>query len=219
MKNLKLAALAIATACSLSAAIIPAHAEWHESNGKWWYSDDSFKGYATSLQIIDNKFYYFDQDGWMQTGWQKISDKWYYFNSSGEMMTGWILDSGKWYYLNGFGIMLSDTITPDGYWLGSDGAMIDSKNSNAQIIEETIPAETTPVIETIEVEEIIQTEEVSAISSTPFNGYTIIVNTNTKKYHVPGCRSAKTIKSQNIGYSNNESYLITHSYSPCKICH
>ncbi len=218
MKTLKHVVLAIATACSLSATIIPVHAEWHESNGKWWYSDDSFKGYATSLQIIDNKFYYFDQDGWMQTGWQKISDDWYYFNISGEMMTGWIFDSGKWYYLDGFGMMLSDTITPDGYWVGSDGAMIDSQNSNVEtiIVEETI-SETTPEIEIVE--ETIQTEEVSAISSIPFNGYTIIVNTNTKKYHVPGCRSAKTIKSQNIGYSDNESYLINHSYSPCKICH
>lgn len=219
MKNLKLAALAIVTACSLSAAIIPAHAEWHESNGRWWYSNDSVIGYATDLSRINNEFYYFDEDGWMITGWQKISGEWYYFDVSGKMMTGWILDSEKWYYLTPSGSMLSNTITPDGYWVGSDGAMSDSKNSNAQIIEETIPAETTPVIETIEVEEIVQTEEVSAISSTPFNGYTIIVNTNTKKYHVPGCRSAKTIKSQNIGYSNNESYLITHSYSPCKICH
>ena len=216
MKNFKLAALAVATICSLSAAATPVHAEWHESNGRWWYSDDSFKGYATSLQIIDNKFYYFDQDGWMQTGWQKISDEWYYFNSSGEMMTGWIFDSGKWYYLDSFGMMLSDTITPDGYWVGSDGAMIDSQNFNTEtiIVEEIIP-ETTPEI----AEETIQTEEVSAISSIPFNGYTIIVNTNTKKYHVPGCRSAKTIKSQNIGYSDNESYLIAHNYSPCKICH
>ncbi len=155
----------------------------------------------------------------MQTGWQKISDKWYYFSSSGEIMTGWILDSGKWYYLNGFGAMLSDTITPDGYWLGSDGAMIVSYNTEIITVEETTPVETTPVTETVNIEEIIQTEEVSAISSTPFTGYTIIVNTNTKKYHVPGCRAAKTIKAQNIGYSNNESYLIDHSYSPCKICH
>ena len=97
--------------------------------------------------------------------------------------------------------------------------MIVSYNTEIIRVEETTPVETAPTIEIINVEEIIQIEEVSAISSTPFTGYTIIVNTNTKKYHVPGCRAAKTIQSQNIGYSNNESYLIAHSYSPCKICH
>lgn len=216
MKKFKLAALAVATICSLSVTITPAHAEWHESNGRWWYSDSSFIGYATDLSLIDDEFYYFDKDGWMVTGWQEISGEWYYFDSSGKMTTGWVLDSGRWYYLDAFGVMLSNTITPDGYWLGEDGAMIALQDSNIEVIK---VEETTEAAETIQVEEIIQTEEVSAISSVPFNGYTIIVNTNTKKYHVPGCRSVKTIKSQNIGYSNNESYLIAHSYSPCKICH
>ena len=26
--------------------------------------------------------------------------EWYYFNEQGYMMTGWILDGGRWYYMN-----------------------------------------------------------------------------------------------------------------------
>lgn len=47
------------------------------------------------------KYFYFDQDGIMQTGWKLIDGKWYYFYSNG--------------------IMASNT-TIDGYHLGSDGA-------------------------------------------------------------------------------------------------
>ena len=36
---------------------------------------------------IDNKYYYFDSDGVMQTGW--VDDDTYYTGSDGAMRTGW----------------------------------------------------------------------------------------------------------------------------------
>lgn len=56
--------------------------------------------------------------------WEKIADKWYYFDAEGYMMTGWIHWEDKDYYCSENGSMLTDCITPDAYWVGADGARI-----------------------------------------------------------------------------------------------
>ncbi|MBP3926204.1 MAG: hypothetical protein J6D13_03345, partial [Clostridium sp.] len=48
----------------------------------------------------------------------------YYFDEVGYMKTGWILWNSKWYYCGSDGAMLANTTTPDGYYVGSDGAWI-----------------------------------------------------------------------------------------------
>ncbi|MCI9502433.1 MAG: leucine-rich repeat protein, partial [Hungatella sp.] len=50
-------------------------------------------------------WYYFNEEGYMATGWLKDQEKWYYLNpvsdgTLGVMVTGWRLIDGKWYYLN-----------------------------------------------------------------------------------------------------------------------
>jgi len=59
--------------------------------------------------------------------WAKISGKWYRFNENGMMQTGWIVDQGTWYRLNPDGSMESGWIKEesDGYWyfLDESGAM------------------------------------------------------------------------------------------------
>ncbi|MGL5575476.1 MAG: N-acetylmuramoyl-L-alanine amidase family protein [Sarcina sp.] len=42
------------------------------------------------LQVIDNKTYYFDNQGIMQTGIKTIGGQEYYFNNDGIMQTGWV---------------------------------------------------------------------------------------------------------------------------------
>jgi len=42
----------------------------------------------------------------MKTGWQKIDGKWYSFNYEGSMQTGWIKDKDKDYFLYSNGEML-----------------------------------------------------------------------------------------------------------------
>ena len=59
----------------------------------------------------------------------------------------------------------------------------------------------------------------SGISSTPYDGYTIVVNTSTQKYHVIGCRAIKKMNDINKGYADDEGYLLGLGYQPCKICH
>lgn len=79
---------------------------WVQSpeNGRWWY------------QNADGTY---PANTWMQIG-----DKWYFFDAQGYMQTGWIQWDGKEYYCSENGDMLTDCITPDNYLLGADGAKI-----------------------------------------------------------------------------------------------
>ena len=56
----------------------------------------------------------------MAIGWKNIKGEWYYFNNDGEMQTGWIKDNGKDYLLYSSGAMAHDTITY-GYRFDSNG--------------------------------------------------------------------------------------------------
>ena len=84
---------------------------WTQIKGKWYYFSTryweqsqtlTFSGMQTGLQEVDSnglKWFYFNQDGAMQTGWVKVDGKWYYFDSNGRMVTGWQQIGGKWYYM------------------------------------------------------------------------------------------------------------------------
>lgn len=80
-------------------------------------------------QMIDGSWRYFIS-GEQVTGWKKIGDKWYFFDQDGIMQTGWFRSpgNGKWYYLHPTGgSMMTDTwITSSGMWyyLDSDGSMV-----------------------------------------------------------------------------------------------
>lgn len=84
------------------------HARWRQSaDGRWWYDNG---------------------DGtWPAGEWKEIQGKRYFFDEQGYMKTGWFLWEGRWYYCTETGYMLKDCITQDGYWLGLDGAMIEQE--------------------------------------------------------------------------------------------
>jgi len=75
-------------------------------------------------QSIDGKWYYFGEDGTMETGWKQIGDKWYYLLDTGEFSIGWQNIGGKWYYFASNGEMKTDQYI-DGYYIGADGVMTD----------------------------------------------------------------------------------------------
>ena len=55
--------------------------------------------------------------------WELIGGKWYCFDSNGYMRTGWIGWNGAYYYCDpNTGAMLSNTWTPDGFWVDPDGS-------------------------------------------------------------------------------------------------
>ncbi len=67
---------------------------------------------------IDNRWYYFDQNGNMARGWQNVGGFWYFMNNDGIMQSGWINpDGSSWFYLKPGGDMCTGWIQPNpGEW-------------------------------------------------------------------------------------------------------
>lgn len=83
--------------------------EWKKINNSWYFFNQ--EGYmSTGWVQIKGSWYYLDttdteNGGKMNTGWKYIGEQWYYFGTEegemqGKMSTGWKYISGKWYYLN-----------------------------------------------------------------------------------------------------------------------
>lgn len=131
---------------------------WHtDGKGSWWYQTGATSSdYATGWLKVGDKWYYFNQSGWMLTGWVfaswEGSEKlWWYFNedgslfsddwleyngnwyllaSDGHMATGWVddKDRGKYYYLDETGRMVTGWLKLDDAWyyLRSDGSRVEN---------------------------------------------------------------------------------------------
>lgn len=89
----------------------------HDAKGwRYQHADGSFaKGsaYLHWSQGMDK--FFFDEDGYMVTGWKYIIGGWYFFDKkTGAMKTGWIYDSGSWYYLGEDGKMVTGWVTYKG---------------------------------------------------------------------------------------------------------
>ena len=96
-------------------------AGWIQTNGKWLYQHKDGTYTKNDFETIEGQTYYFDENGYMVTGWQKINNKDYFFNASGFMV------KDTWqgaYYLGKDGVMLTKAFTPDGYYVGSDGVYV-----------------------------------------------------------------------------------------------
>ena len=81
------------------------------NNGRWWYryGDGSYP--ISKFDKINGQMYYFNQYGYMETGWKEIDSVWYYFDSSGVMQTSqWI---GNYY-------VLADGTMAKSQWIGND---------------------------------------------------------------------------------------------------
>ena len=90
------------------------------NNGQWWYryGDGSYP--IGKFDVIGNNVYYFNNLGYMVTGWQEIDGEWYYFNASGSMEKNtWIGN----YYLGPYGQMLKNQWIGN-YYVGSNGCWI-----------------------------------------------------------------------------------------------
>lgn len=109
---------------------------WKKNEKGWWFEAKDGSYPKSSWALLgwngQQRWYHFDEKGYMQTGWIKDNGIWYYLHnqadgSQGHMYTGWHLIDGKWYYFSeGMkqpqGAMLANTTTPDGYKVGPDGA-------------------------------------------------------------------------------------------------
>lgn len=134
LKKVMLAAMVVSVVENV--AITEAHAAWQQNkNNQWTWIENSKK--AVGWKYINNKWYSFDDNGIMRTGWFKDTDnKWYYLMSSGEMKTGWLLD-GKWYHFSSSGAMTTGWFKDTNgkwYYLYSNGSMATGwvKDSNGK---------------------------------------------------------------------------------------
>ncbi len=96
---------------------------WKETAGGWIYYENGNR--TVGWKVISEKWYYFNEDGIMETGWVFVGDHWYYLNQWGAMETGWVFVGDHWYYLNQWGAMETGWVFVGGHWyyLNQWGAM------------------------------------------------------------------------------------------------
>ena len=96
--------------------------EWTKIWTEGWARDENGWRYRVGIdEYIRNTWFYFPWNG---------LNYWYYFDDNGYMLTGWQYIGEKWYYLepdegNNPGHMWANTVTPDGHRLDETGARID----------------------------------------------------------------------------------------------
>lgn len=94
--------------------------------GNTYYLDVRKGGLASGEQYILNKWYNFDNNGKMITGWYDFENKKVFYKSTGEMVTGeWCIEN-KWYYFSpSNGAMMVGWIHLPEKWVyyNSDGSM------------------------------------------------------------------------------------------------
>lgn len=84
------------------------------------YSQAAVKG---EWKSEGNRLWYRHEDGtYTRSDWEMIDEKWYLFDEEGYVRTGWVEWKGEQYYCQeGTGEMLKNTTTPDGYVLDDEG--------------------------------------------------------------------------------------------------
>ena len=108
---------------------------WVQDAKGWWYRNPDGSSVVNAWLFVDNNWFHFNRNGYMETDWQFIDNRWFYLNpvsdgTRGAMRTGWQQINGVWYYLNPVsdgtrGAMMTGYQTIDGktYYFDNSGAM------------------------------------------------------------------------------------------------
>ena len=144
--------------------------------------------------------------------WIKSGGEWYYLKSSGYMARNeWIKDGSSWCWVDESGKMVRSvwiTDIEETYYIDSNGHMV----TGSQTIDGKVYHFSSGG-------KLINTSSSDGLISAAGADVTYVVNTNTCKFHLPGCRWVKEISSQNReDVCNSYSDLINLGYSPCKVC-
>ena len=103
---------------------------WVKDQDQWYYlipETEAANGqvagelFAGDWRVIQGRYYYFEADGKMHTGWLFWQGRWYYCNELdnsllGVMFTGFLTRNEKTYYLNSNGAMETGWQKIDGDW-------------------------------------------------------------------------------------------------------
>lgn len=105
--------------------------QWVRVKGKWQYND-SLGNPLKNTWYFDSyydRYFYFDEDGNMKTGWLNKDGAWYYLDESGAMKTGWLHKDKKWYHLDYNGAMHTGWYKYNDNWycFNEDGTMMESQ--------------------------------------------------------------------------------------------
>lgn len=129
-KKLKKGLLIGMSAVMIASAVTPNVAQaatWKQNRTGWWWEEDNGSYPVSEWKTIGGKRYYFDQSGYMKSGWYKEGSDWYYLGAAndGAMKTGWQKVNGTWYYLNEDGKMATGwkALGANTYYLDKSGAM------------------------------------------------------------------------------------------------
>ena len=97
---------------------------WVHNQWGWWYSYAK-GGYPKSeMKEINGKTYYFDEYGYIVTGFIFVNQEWYCFDASGAMYAnGWQWVDGAYYYFHEDGVMARNE-TIDGSYVNWSGAWV-----------------------------------------------------------------------------------------------
>ena len=142
--------------------------------GGWKYicKDGSFP--RKSWKKIKSNIFYFDKNGYMQTGWRKYKDSWYYLCTGGKkkgmLVTGWKTIGGKRYYFSrqtGARVTGWQTIGKFLYYFNRKGVLQKGKT----VGEYTLDASTGRAVKTSElVNEVDAVEKSSILTSAALAG-------------------------------------------------
>lgn len=110
---------------------------WVETKYGWQFEMDGGGCPKEQWMLIDDRWYYFDRNGYAVTGWKKIHGEYYYFKeTSCAMALGWYYDEddGRYYYLERDG-RHTGWLYQDGawYWFNSSGKMADGGYTMARM--------------------------------------------------------------------------------------
>lgn len=96
------------------------------------------------MQNSDGTWSYSNNGSLYKYTWLHLNgQKWYYFDGNGKMATGWFKDNGEWYYFYSDGSMASNT-TIDGCILNASGQWIDDSGKVVEESKKTDPVGTAP---------------------------------------------------------------------------
>ena len=100
-------------------------AQWMQEGERWWYRNADGTYPKSCWKTISGSAYYFNEAGWLMTGWFKDQGKWYYLTEYGMKKNEWLSDGKTWYYLTGDGSMAVGWVMTGGAWyyMNSNGVM------------------------------------------------------------------------------------------------
>ena len=84
---------------------LPSNVNWQRDAKGWWILNPDGTYPKAQWLLLNNRWYYFNLEGYMQTGWLFYNNAWYYFeegegSEQGKMCIGWKEILGFWYYFS-----------------------------------------------------------------------------------------------------------------------